>query len=357
MAGKEPRFDVQKARERIKKGKREKWWRRLGSPKSGFWYKDHEGNKIEGEKDLARIDDLTIPPAWQYVRISPSPRTGLQAVGMDSDGRVQYLYSESYRRRRERKKYEKIERFGELLPGLRKATNEHIKLEGFPREKVLAVMMRLINSLYMRMGSPESVRKYRTYGITTLATRHLEFGPDGELVFDFVGKHKIKQRKVLVDEELAEILRELVRLGPRGKLFKYLDEDGKPRPVKPFHINRYIKELTSEEFSAKDFRTWGGTLQAALELSDAGICDDEEKMKQNILAAVERVADKLGNTPEVCRTSYIHPAVIDSYRSGVTLDEFTPRRRRHIKTLAEMTPEERALVKLFEKFRKNGRKG
>ncbi len=349
MAKKETKFDVEKAKERIKKGRRKNWWRRLGSKESGFWYKDKNGDKIESEEQISRINDLVIPPAWEYVRISPSKRSDLQAVGMDESGRVQYLYSESFRRKRERQKFEKIERFGEHLPNLRKITNEHIKLEGFPREKVLAVMMRLINSLYMRMGSEQSVEKYRTYGITTLGNKHLEIKKNGELIFDFVGKHQIKQRKVMVDEELAEILQDLMEIGKKRKLFEYLDENNRPQSVKPTHINQYIKDLTAPEFSAKDFRTWGGTLLAALELSEIGCCDDENEIKKNVLEAVNKVAEKLGNTPQVCRSSYIHPVVIKSYESGVTLQEFTPGSNRRIKKLAEITPEEKALLKLFEK--------
>ncbi|MDQ3633068.1 MAG: DNA topoisomerase IB [Acidobacteriota bacterium] len=353
MTEKEPKFDVEKARERIVKGKRKKWWRRLGSKESGFWYKDADGSKIEDEKQLSRIENLVIPPAWEYVRITPSPRTNLQAVGMDTNGRVQYLYSENYRKKQERKKFEKIERFGGHLPNLRKVINEHIKLDGFPREKVLAVMMRLINSLYMRMGSDESVEKYRTYGITTLASKHLEIKENGELIFDFVGKHHIKQRKVLVDQELAEILQELVKIGRKRKLFEYLDENNKPQPIKPTHINQYIKNLTASEFSAKDFRTWGGTLLAALELSEIGCCDDENKIKENVVEAVKKVAEKLGNTPAVCRGSYIHPGIIESYESGITLEEFTPKDKRKIKKFVDMKPEEKALLKLFS----NGKRG
>ncbi|MGI8669648.1 MAG: DNA topoisomerase IB [Aridibacter sp.] len=347
MVEKEPKFDVEKAKERIIKGKRENWWRRLGSKESGFWYKDKDGNKITDEKQRERITNLVIPPAWEYVRISPSMRSDLQAVGMDTNGRVQYLYSESFRKKQERKKFEKIERFGELLPNLRKATNEHIKLEGFPREKVLAVMMRLINSLYMRMGSEESVEKYKTYGITTLGNKHLEIKEDGELIFSFVGKHQVKHRKVLVNKKLAKILQELVKIGHKKKLFEYMDENNKPQPIKPKHINQYIKDSTAEEFSAKDFRTWGGTLLAALELSEMGCCKDKNETKKNVVEAVKKVAEKLGNTPAVCRESYIHPEVIDSYKSGITLEEFTPKDKRKIKKIVEMKPEEKALLKLL----------
>ena len=348
MVKSKKKFDEEKARERIEKNGRSKWWRRLGSPKSGFHYKDIDGNLIKDEDALERIRNLVIPPAWKYVRIARSKRSNLQAVGMDASGRVQYLYSENYRRKRERKKYEKIERFGTFLPKLREKTNEDIKLEGLPKEKVLAVMMRLINSLYMRLGSQTSVKKYRTYGITTLRNNHLTIGHDGTLTFSFIGKHQVKQRKVLVDEELAEILRKIRRIGTKKKLFEYLDENGKPKSIKPRDINSYLKEITSPEFSAKDFRTWGGTLLAALELADIGCCDNETEMKKNVVAAVKNVAEHLGNTPSVCRSSYIHPVVIKSYENGITLQEFTPKQKRRIKRLAAHKPEEKALIKLFE---------
>lgn len=347
MAAKKAKFDEEKAKERIVKNGRSKWFKRAGSKSKGFKYTDKDNNKITDEKHIERIEKLVIPPAWRHVRIARSPRTNLQAIGMDESGRVQYLYSESFRRKQELKKFKKIERFGEHLPNLRERTNKDIELEGFPREKVLAVMMRLINSLYMRIGSQTSVKKYRTYGITTLKRNHLRIGHDGTLTFDFVGKHHIKQRKVLVDKELADILRKLSKIGTKKKLFEYLDENGKPRPIKPTHINQYIKEITSPEFSAKDFRTWGGTLIAALELTEIGCCDDEKEIKQNVVKAVEKVAEQLGNTPAVCRKSYIHPIILDSYEKGITLDEFTPKQKRKIKRIVLHEPEEKALIKLF----------
>ena len=286
MAKKKKLFDVEKAKERIKKGKRESWWKRKGSKSRGFKYFNKNNQQITDDKKIERIESLVIPPAWKYVRISPSSRSNLQAVGMDTRGRVQYLYSEAYRKKRERKKFEKIERFGEHLPNLRKITNKHIKLDGMPREKVLAVMTRLVNSLYMRMGSKTSVKKYRTFGITTLQNKHLEIGRKGKLTFSFVGKHKIKQRKIMVDKELAQIMKDLKNLGGAKKLFEYVDDDGKTRQVKARELNQYLKEITAPEFSAKDFRTWGGTLLAALELAEIGAPDDEKVLKKNVVKAV-----------------------------------------------------------------------
>ncbi len=349
MAKNKTVFDAKKAQETIEKGRRAKWWQRKGGKKSGFRYVDVDGNKIKDEKQLVRIKSLAIPPAWKYVRISPATSGDLQAVGMDTSGRVQYLYHQKFREKQEKKKFQKIERFGEHLPNLRKITNAHLELEGFPREKVLALMTRLINSLYIRVGSNKSVKKYHTYGITTLQYRHLEIKRGGKLVFNFVGKHHIKQRKILVDKELAAVMRDLKAIGGARKLFKFLDENGQVHPIKSRDINDYLKSVTAPEFSAKDFRTWGGTLLAALELAEIGKAEDERVLKKNICKAIENVAEQLGNTPTVCRASYVHPKVIKSYEDGITIEEFIPKRKRKItRVKAEHEPEERALIRLFE---------
>lgn len=342
-----PIFDTYRAKKNIEKGKRAKWIQRKGGKSRGFHYIDKNGKKVTDEKTLERIKSLVIPPAWKYVRISPAASSSLQAVGMDTTGRIQYLYHPKFAEKQQQKKFAKIEKFGEFLPKLRQMTNEHLSLEGFPREKVLAVMTRLINSLYIRVGTEKSVKNYKTYGITTLQNRHLEIGKKGELVFSFVGKHHIKHRKVLVDEELASLMKDLKSIGKARKLFHYLDENGKPHSIKPIDINNYLKAATSPEYSAKDFRTWGGTLLAALELAEIGCCDDEKLLKKNILNAVKKVAEQLGNTPTVCRSSYIHPKIIKSYESGVTIDEFVPRKKRKIKKIQEEA-EEKALMKLFK---------
>lgn len=342
-------FDVKKILTSITKGKRAKWWQRKGGKKSGFRYVDKDGETVKDEEYLERIKSLVIPPAWKYVRISPSSHSDLQVVGMDTSGRVQYLYHQKFREKQEKKKFAKIETFGAHLPKFREVTNGHLKLAGFPREKVLALMTRLINSLYIRVGSNKSVKQYKTYGITTLQNRHLEIKRGGKLVFNFVGKHHIKHRKILVDKEFAAIMQDLKSIGGARKLFNYLDDDGNPRPIKPKDINEYLKTATAPEFSAKDFRTWGGTLLAALELAEIGAAEDEKLLRKNIVKAVKKVAEQLGNTPTVCRSSYIHPTVIKSYESGKTLAEFTEKKKRKIKRIkAEFEPEEDALIKLFQ---------
>jgi len=303
--------------------------------------------RVRDEEALERIRSLAIPPAWREVRVSPSARSALQAIGVDGAGRVQRVYNPSFVAACARRKYEKIKRFGELLPALRRKTNEDIAREGLGKERVLAVVVRLINDLYFRVGSETSVKRYRTYGVTTLRNRHLEILPGGRLVFKFTGKHNVRQRRILVDEELAALVGDIKSIGG-SKLFNYIGDEGRARPVTPRDVNDYIKSATAQEFSAKDFRTWGGTLLAATELAEIGCCDDERQMKKNVLAAVEHVAAHLGNTPAVCRECYIHPLVVEAYIKGKTIEEFRPRGARRIeRQQPEYTVEELALLKLL----------
>jgi DNA topoisomerase-1 len=337
----------------VTRDRRAKWWRRAGSKSRGFRYETADGKRLEDEAALERIKSLVIPPAWREVRISPSPRSALQAIGFDKMGRVQRIYHPTFTAKRARRKYKKIERFGEALPALRRKTNEDIAREGLGKERVLAVVVRLINDLYFRVGSEESVKRYRTYGVTTLRNRHIEIKSRGRLVFKFIGKHHIKHRRILVDEELASLMRDIKAVGG-AKLFEYVGEDGRVRAVTPRDVNDYIKAATSTEFSAKDFRTWGGTLLAATELAEMGRCEDERRAKKNIVAAVRRVAEHLGNTPAVCRSCYIHPKVLEAYARGKSIEEFRPRRSRRIsRSQPDYTVEEVALLNLLRP-RKDG---
>jgi DNA topoisomerase-1 len=333
----------------VERGARARWWRRRGSKSRGFWYEDARGRRVADEAAIERIKSLAVPPAWRYVRVAPGAHCRLQAIGLDTAGRVQRIYHPSFAARRQKLKYDKIARFGDALARLRAQTNEDIARDGLPRERVLAVVIRLINDLYFRVGSEESVRRYRTYGVTTLRNRHLEIKRGGRLVFSFVGKHHIKHRCVLVDEELATLMRDIQSL-KGARLFQFYDEELKRRrPITPRDVNDYIKAATAPEFSAKDFRTWGGTLLCAVALADLGATDDEKRAKKNIVKAVERVAERLGNTPTVCRSSYIHPLVIESYLQGTTLEEFRPRKDRRIgRHQPDYHPEERALLKMLK---------
>lgn len=348
MPPKGPIFDVNKARSVIEKGRRGRWWRRKGSMRRGFYYVDDADRRISDDAQIERIKQLVIPPAWKYVRISPTAGSRLQAIGMDTTGRVQYLYHPTFCARQQRLKFARIEAFGKLLPQLRHVTNADIATDGFPKQKVLAIMVRLISSLYFRVGTEKSARHYRTYGITTLQNKHLLFGRKGQLIFDFVGKSHVQHRKVLVDEELAALMKELKDLGGSRKLFNYIDENGKARPVKPADLNNYLKAATDQAHSAKDLRTWAGTLLTAVQLAEIGKADDERLIKKNIVRAIRSVAEQLGNTPTVCRSSYIHPNVLCCYESGITLEDFRPRKSRSIRRIQpDYEPEERALLKLL----------
>ena len=208
-------------------------------------------------------------------------------------------------------------------------------------------MMRLINSLYIRLGSEKSVRRYKTFGITTLQNRHLTTDRRGRLVFEFVGKSHIRHRKILVDKDLARVMNEL-KARQAKKLFHYVAEDGSIRAVTPAEVNAYLKAATGPEFSSKDFRTWGATLLAALELAELGPTDEDREQKHRLALAIKHVAEQLGNTPTVCRSSYIHPKVIDAYCDGRTIAEFEPKKRRHIRmSQAEWEPGELALLELL----------
>jgi DNA topoisomerase-1 len=347
-AGRRPEPLTPRAMIALERSGRAKWWRRRGSKGRGFWYADATGARLADGAQIERIKALVIPPAWREVRINPAAGGRLQAVGIDTTGRVQYLYHPKFAERRQRQKYAKLERFGELLPRLREAANRDIQLEGWPKEKVLAIVVRLINDMYFRLGSEESVERYKTYGVTTLRNRHMSVTQDGEVEIRFVGKHHIKQRKLLVDRELAALLCEVKQI--RGaRLFNYLDNEGKPHPITPRDVNEYIKAATAAEFSAKDFRTWGGTLLAAVELAEAGPAPDVKKQKKVLTTVTKRVAEQLGNTATVCRESYIHPVVFERYCQGITLSEFRKRAERAIRRRSqpEYEVEELALLELF----------
>jgi len=348
MPRKEEAIDAKRASETIAAGRRARWWVRKGGKAKGFYYLDAAGKRITAEDDLERIKALVIPPAWRHVRIDPKAGGRVQCLGIDAMGRIQYRYHADFSAKQQRRKFSRIERFGEYLPQLRAVTNEHISLDGFPKEKVLAIVVRLINSLYFRVGTDLSVKRYRTFGITTLQNKHLTIGRGGKLEFAFVGKSGVHQRKVLVDKELADLMNQLKDLGCKGRLFNFINGDGKPRPIKPADINAYIKEATGQEFTSKDFRTWGATLLAAADLAEIGPAKKDSELKSNLVRVVKRVASELGNTPAVCRASYIHPRVIDAYAKGHTLDEFRPRRVRSIRRIQNAPdPEETALLKLL----------
>jgi DNA topoisomerase-1 len=329
-------------------------WKRQGS-RGRFRYLDARGNRITDEEKLERIKSLVIPPAWKGVWISPSPTAKLQATGVDAAGRKQYLYHPSFRAQQDEAKFEKLIRFAERLPDLRAAMSEDMDEDRLNRERVSAVATRLINHGWFRVGTERYVKESRTFGITTLRKSHVQVRGH-RISFRFRGKHRAVVRTTLVDQELAEAIKELLAL-PRGqRLFRY-EWEGELCNLTGALLNDYVRASLGEEFTAKDFRTWGGTLIAAIAFAERGIAETEAEAKRAIAAVMRHVGAELGNTPAVARSSYVSPAVIDQYLDGTTIEDFRPR---HLRVVGArdlgLDPEELALLSLLRSWRiKQGR--
>jgi DNA topoisomerase-1 len=303
-------------------------WSRVGSAHRSrrFRYVDAGGREITDEQKLERIRALVIPPAWKEVWISPSARAKLQATGIDAAGRKQYLYHPAFRAQQEQAKYDKLIRFAERLPALREAMAGHMELEGLPAEKVAAIAVRLINLGWFRVGGDRYAKQSRTFGITTLRKSHVNVR-GSRISFRYRGKHSIMLRSAVVDAELAKAMKDLLEL-PGARLFQFLAPDGTRCNLDQRRLNQYIKEHLGAEFTAKDFRTWGGTLVAAIELAAQDPPESPTQAKRRIAAVMRSVGEKLGNTPAVARASYVSPAVVEQYLDGRTIDDFRPRHLR-----------------------------
>lgn len=328
-------------------------WTRRGR-KGAFRYLDRRGREIRDAATLERIEKLAIPPAWKDVRIAPSPKAKLQATGLDKAGRKQYLYHPDFRAAQEQAKYDRLIRFAEKLPELRAAMAEHLDKDELDRERVSAIALRLINLGWFRVGSERYVRGSGTYGITTLTRRHVTIRGN-RVTLAFRGKHKIEVRTSVVDEELADAMRELLEVPGGARVFRY-EWEGGVYNLTSKRLNDYVKLYLGPEFSAKDFRTWGGTLLAAIALAERanrdGVPETKTDEKRSLGAAMRRVAQQLGNTPAVCRASYVSPAVIEQYLDGRTLEDFRPRHLRVVGAReAGLDPEELALLSLLRSWR------
>jgi DNA topoisomerase-1 len=323
-------------------------WRREGSKRS-FRYVDADGRRITDEEKLERIRALAIPPAWKDVWIAPSARTKLQATGVDAAGRKQYLYHPAFRARQEQAKYDKLIRFAEKLPELRAAMSEHMTLDEMVEEKCAAVAVRLINLGWFRVGSDRYAKSSRTFGITTLRKSHVAVR-GSRISFRFRGKHSIMIRSAIVDPELAAAMKELIAQ-PGARLFKFQQEGGYCN-LDQRRLNTYIRTHLGAEFTAKDFRTWGGTLHAAIALAEQGPVETEAQQKKVLAAVMRSVAERLGNTPAVTRASYVSPAVVDQYLDGTTIEDFRPR---HLRVVGArdigLDREELALLSLLRSWR------
>jgi DNA topoisomerase-1 len=313
----------------------------------GFTYTDPEGKVVRDEETLARIRSLAIPPAWTGVWICPNPRGHLQATGRDARGRKQYRYHPKWREARDATKYDRMVAFGLSLPTIRERTGRDLTLPGLPREKVLAAVVRLLEATLIRVGNDEYARDNNSYGLTTFRDRHAEI--EGSTVeFRFRGKGGKQHRVDVQDRRLARIVKRCQDL-PGQELFQYVDEDGSVRDVDSADVNEYLREITGQDFTAKDFRTWAGTVAAAWALEEFEEFDSEAQAKRNIIRAVEKVAAKLGNTPTVCRKCYVHPAVLDSYMEGSMLSALAGRAGEMAEAMSGLDPEEAAVLALLQR--------
>jgi DNA topoisomerase-1 len=328
---------------------RTRGWRRVGSRRR-FRYEDARGRPITDEEALARIEALRIPPAWKEVWISPRPTAKLQATGVDKAGRSQYLYHAEYRARQEQAKFDKLVRFAEQLPALRTAMAEHMEEEPLSGDWTAAVAVRLINEGWFRVGDERYARHYRTFGITTLRKGHVRVR-GSRVSFRFRAKHRVMCRTVLVDAELADAMNELLDTPGGRRLFRYR-HNGDLVNLGARRLNEYIREHMGEDFTAKDFRTWGGTLLAAVALAERGEAETATEQRRTIAAVMRTVGERLGNTAAVARASYVSPAVVEQYLEGRTIEDFRPRHLRVVGARdSGLDAEEQALVSLLRSWR------
>jgi len=312
-----------------------------------FAYVGPDGRPVRAPAELDRIRSLVIPPAWTDVWICPDPRGHLQATGRDARGRKQYRYHPRWREVRDETKYERLIGFAQALPTIRRVTSEHLRLQGLPREKVLATVVQLLEKTLIRVGNDEYARANRSYGLTTLRDGHVDIR--GERVrFSFRGKSGVEHEIDLNDRRLARIVKQCRDL-PGYDLFQYLDEEGKRQTIGSEDVNAYLKEITGQDLTSKDFRTWAGTVLAARLLGECEACASDSQAKKNIVQAVEQVAKRLGNTKAVCRKCYIHPAVFDAYVDGSMMDTIAQRARKVTRAPEKLTAEELAVVRLLQR--------
>jgi DNA topoisomerase-1 len=306
----------------------------------GFRFRTPDGAELGDEEELQRIKSLGIPPAWQDVWICCDPAGHIQATGRDARGRKQYRYHPRWREVRDETKYDRLIAFGQALPSLRERLSADLGRPGLPREKVLAAVVRLLERTHIRVGNAEYARDNKSYGLTTMRDQHVKIDA-GKLNFSFKGKSGVRHRISLNDRRLAKIVQRCRDL-PGQQLFQYLDEDGTQQAISSSDVNTYLRELTGQPFTAKDFRTWAGSVLAAGLLRAAPQEERLRDAKRQVTAAIEQVAEALGNTPTICRRCYIHPIVIEAYLEGSL-----PERLETAEATTGLEPDEEALVALL----------
>lgn len=319
---------------------RKKW-------RKSFRYFDADGNRITDEPTLKRIRSLVIPPAWTDVWICPIANGHLQATGRDARKRKQSRYHPRWREVRDETKYERMKLFGQALPKIREQVDKDLALPGLPREKVLATIVRLLETTSIRIGNEEYARENHSYGLTTLHNRHVDV-EGAKVHFRFRGKSGKVHSIDLNDRRLARIVKKCQDL-PGHELFQYLDEEGEQRAVDSADVNEYLRSITEEQFTAKDFRTWAGTVLACSLLRQFESCETQNQVKKNVIEAIKTVAQRLGNTPAVCRKCYVHPAVIETYMGGSMVKVFEDEVKREVeKSPQALQREELDLLHLLE---------
>jgi len=314
-----------------------------------FRYVHSDGAPVHDKETLARIKSLVIPPAWNDVWICPIANGHLQATGRDARGRKQSRYHPRWRQTRDETKYERMLLFADALPLIRQQVEHDLARPNLPREKILAAIVRLMETTYIRIGNTEYARTNRSYGLTTLRNRHVAV-KGATVTFDFKGKSGVHHAIDLEDRRLARIVKRCLDL-PGYELFQYLDEDGELHSIDSVDVNEYLREITNQHFTAKDFRTWAGTVLACASLRNFEAFESEAQAKKNIVQAVQAVAAQLGNTPSVCRKCYIHPAVLESYLEGTMLKIFTGQATKKMKEgSTALRQEEHELLHLLRKY-------
>jgi DNA topoisomerase I len=312
-----------------------------------FEYFDMEGKSIQDEQRLLRIKRLAIPPAWTDVWICPSANGHIQATGRDARRRKQYRYHERWREVRDENKYEKILLFGRALPKIRKRVEQDLSLPGLPRDRVLATVVQLLERTFIRVGNEEYARDNKSFGLTTMRDQHVEI-KGSKLRFRFRGKSGIQHDVDMTDRRIAKIVGKLQEL-PGQELFQYVNEEDEQRDITSEDVNNYLQEITAEDFTAKDFRTWAGTVMAAIALQAVGAFETKKQAKANIKNAIGAVSKMLGNTPAICRKCYIHPAILETYLSGASIEGLKQRAKDALESDAiDLREGEAAILKFLQ---------
>ena len=323
-----------------------KWIVREGSKTKGFHYTGPSGRAVGERAQLERIDALRIPPAWRDVHISTNARAAIQVWGFDARGRKQYKYSPRAVEKGELRKYYRVRQMARDLPALRARIQRDFRHQALTKEKVCAGIVKLISQGFFRVGSEKYQKENNTFGITTMRKSHVLVLPES-VVFEYRGKRSITQRNVVDGKDLARFVRQLLKT-PGPRLFRYL-EDGKWQNVDSRDVNDYIESIAQFPYTAKDFRTWGGTLRAATVLAELGKGKSQNERKKNVITAVRLVAAELGNTPAICRKSYVHPVVVMKYmRSGTTIA--LPKHLSSSSNGLGHAPEESALIEFLDEY-------